>query len=229
MMTWRERIAAAWDYPRLREELTETQKDLADSQSKCAQLEDDCAQIEKLGDDWRDNAQRQGDILTHTQQSMRAFRAALRSFCPELNTVERLRQFYDCVAPEFDPDGFRLYFAAQEITGIHNLYGCFPYEDACGCFEEADGHALLRWLTAARFGAVSWEIVPVTSYERAILQELDTSTAEYQAFEWQLYAKTLECMGFQEFLPPEPGKAHKKSIQEDIKYGGDASWANRNR
>ena len=34
MMTWRERIAAAWDYPRLREELTETQKDRGDSQPK---------------------------------------------------------------------------------------------------------------------------------------------------------------------------------------------------
>ena len=126
--------------------------------------------------------------------------------------MERLCQFYNCVAPEFDPDGFRLYFAAQEITGIRDLYGCFPYEDACGCFEEVDGHALLRWLTAAHFGAVSWEGVPGTTYERAVLQEVDTSTAEYQAFERQFYAKALERMGFQEFLPPEPGK-----VQEQIK------------
>lgn len=162
-----------------------------------------------------DTAQRRGDTLTHTRQSMKAYRAALLSFCPELNTMERLRQFYDCVAPEFDPDGFHLYFAAEEITGIRNLYGCFPYEDACGCFEEADGHALLRYLTAAHFGAVSWEVVPGTTYERAVLQELDTSTAEYQAFERQPYAKALERMGFQEFLPPEPGKVQEQTKQRD--------------
>lgn len=69
-----------------------------------------------------------------------------------MNTTEQLCQFYNCIAPEFDPDGFRLYFAAQEISGIRNLYECFPYEDARGCFEAADGHALLRWLTARHFG-----------------------------------------------------------------------------
>lgn len=199
----------------MREELAETRKELADSQVKCAQLEDNLLHLIKEYDELSDTAQRRGDTLTHTRQSMKAYRAALLSFCPELNTMERLRQFYDCVAPEFDPDGFHLYFAAEEITGIRNLYGCFPYEDACGCFEEADGHALLRYLTAAHFGAVSWEVVPGTTYERAVLQELDTSTAEYQAFERQPYAKALERMGFQEFLPPEPGKVQEQTKQRD--------------
>ena len=199
----------------MREELAETRKELADSQVKCAQLEDNLLHLIKEYDELSDTAQRRGDTLTHTRQSMKAYRAALLSFCPELNTMERLRQFYYCVAPEFDPDGFHLYFAAEEITGIRNLYGCFPYEDACGCFEEADGHALLRYLTAAHFGAVSWEVVPGTTYERAVLQELDTSTAEYQAFERQPYAKALERMGFQEFLPPEPGKVQEQTKQRD--------------
>ena len=214
-MTWRERLAAAGDYPRLREELAETRKELADSQVKCAQLEDNLLRLVVKCDELSDTAQRRGDILARTRQSMKAFRAALLSFCPELNTVERLRQFYDCVAPEFDPDGFHLYFAAEEITGIRNLYGCFPYEDACGCFEEADGHALLRYLTAAHFGAVSWEVVPGTTYERAILQEMDTSTAEYQAFGRQFYAKALERMGFQEFLLPKPSKVQEQTKQRD--------------
>ena len=182
---------------------------------KCAQLEDNLLHLIKEYDELSDTAQRRGDTLTRTRQSMKVYRAALLSFCPELNSVERLLQFYDCVAPEFDPDGFHLYFAAEEITGIRNLYGCFPYEDACGCFEEADGHALLRYLTAAHFGAVSWEVVPGTTYERAILQEMDTSTAEYQAFERQFYAKALERMGFQEFLPVEPGKVQEQTKRRE--------------
>ena len=214
-MTWRERLAAAGDYPRLREELAETRKELADSQVKCAQLEDNLLRLVVKCDELSDTAQRRGDILARTRQSMKAFRAALLSFCPELNTTERLRQFYNCVAPEFDPDGFHLYFAAEELSGIRNLYGCFPYEDACGCFEEADGHALLRYLTAAHFGAVSWEVVPGTTYERAILQEMDTSTAEYQAFGRQFYAKALERMGFQEFLLPKPSKVQEQTKQRD--------------
>ena len=99
--------------------------------------------------------------------------------------------------PPAGPGGFRLFRAAGEITGIRNLWEEFPYEDACGRFEEANGHELLRYLTAAHFGAVSWEVVPGTTYERAILREVDTSTEEYQAFARQLYAKALERMGLE--------------------------------
>lgn len=214
-MTWRERLAAAWDYSRLREELAETQTKLTVSRAECAHLEDHCIRLEKRCGELNESGPELNNVLKDTQQSMKAFRAALLSFCPELSTVERLRQFYDCVAPEFDPDGFHLYFAAEEITGIRNLYGCFPYEDARGCFEEADGHALLRYLTASYFGAVSWEPVPGTTYERAVLQAVDTSTAEYQAFERQFYTRALERMGFQEFLLPEPGKVQEQIKQRD--------------
>ena len=93
------------------------------------------------------------------------------------------------------PDGFRLYSAAQEVTGIKHLWEEFPYEDACGRFELADGRQLLRYLTAAYFQAVSWEIVPGTTYERAILQEVDTRTPEYRAFEKQIYEAALRRMG----------------------------------
>lgn len=89
------------------------------------------------------------------------------------------------------------------------------YEDACGRFEEANGHELLRYLTAAHFGAVSWEVVPGTTYERAILREVDTSTEEYQAFARQLYAKALERMGLEKpTLKKEEGKKMSR--------GGDA-------
>lgn len=114
-----------------------------------------------------------------------------------LDTADTIRARYEGAAPQLDPEGFRLFRAAGEITGIRNLWEEFPYEDACGRFEEANGHELLRYLTAAHFGAVSWEVVPGTTYERAILREVDTSTEEYQAFARQLYAKALERMGLE--------------------------------
>lgn len=97
-----------------------------------------------------------------------------------LDTADTIRARYEGAAPQLDPEGFRLFRAAGEITGIRNLWEEFPYEDACGRFEEANGHELLRYLTAAHFGAVSWEVVPGTTYERAILREVDTSTEEYK-------------------------------------------------
>ena len=125
----------------------------------------------------------------------------------ELDTAEKLKELYERVAPRHDPDGFRLYFAAQEITGIKRLWEEYPYEDARGRFEAADGHELLRYLTAAYFKAVSWEIVPGTTYEKAILGKVDTSIPEYIAFEKRLYETALERMGFREQLPHLPGKA----------------------
>ena len=58
----------------------------------------------------------------------------------------------------------------------------YGYEDNHGMFEMADGHTLLRYLEAAYFGTVTWEIVPGTSYERAILGEVDKTSPEYRAF-----------------------------------------------
>ena len=124
-----------------------------------------------------------------------------------LDKAEELKELYERVASQYDPDGFRLYFAAQEITGIKRLWEEYPYEDACGRFEAADGHELLRYLTAAYFKAVSWEIVPGTTYEKAILGKVDTSIPEYIAFEKRLYETALERMGFREQLPHLPGKA----------------------
>ena len=109
--------------------------------------------------------------------------------------TEKFKRFYDHISSKHDPHGFQLYFAAQEVTGIKHLWEEFPYEDACGRFELADGRQLLRYLTAAYFQAVSWEIVPGTTYERAILQEVDTSTPEYRAFEKQIYEAALRRMG----------------------------------
>ena len=48
-------------------------------------------------------------------------------------------------------------------------------------FEMADGHTLLRYLEAAYFGIVTWESVPGTPYERAILGEVEKPSPEYRA------------------------------------------------
>ena len=66
---------------------------------------------------------------------------------------------YAQLAPTLDADGFSLYAAAEEVTGL-KVYEEFPYEDNRGMFEMADGHTLLRYLEAVYFGVVTWEIVP---------------------------------------------------------------------
>ena len=125
-----------------------------------------------------------------------------------LDTSENLKELYERVAPQFDPGGFRLYFAAKEVTGIKRLWEEFPYEDACGRFEEADGHELVRYLTG-------------TTYERAVLREMDTSAPEYRAFEKQIYETALERMGFQKLLSRQPDRARaaNTSRKNDCKRG----------
>ena len=138
-----------------------------------------------------------------------------------LGTTEKLKQLYEHVSPQYDPDGFQLYFAAQKVTGIRRLWEEFPYEDACGRFEEADGHELLKYLTAAYFKAVAWEIVPGTTYERAVLQEMDVSTPEYSDFEKQLYETAQKRMGSRELLSRPPGRKRvgRASRKDDCKRG----------
>ena len=137
-----------------------------------------------------------------------------------LDKAEELKELYERVASQYDPDGFRLYFAAQEITGIKRLWEEYPYEDACGRFTAADGHELLRYLTAAYFKAVSWEIVPGTTYEKAVLLDVDTVTPEYRAFEKQLYTRVLHDLGFQDLLPQKQERQTGKQ-KEKWKEGAE--------
>ena len=71
----------------------------------------------------------------------------------------------------------------------HPEHGIGLYKKKCHCrkpetgmFEMADGRTLLRYLEAVYFGTVTWEIVPGTPYERAILGEVDKTTPEYRTF-----------------------------------------------
>ena len=115
---------------------------------------------------------------------------------------------YAQLAPPLDADGFSLYAAAEEVTGL-KVYEEFPYEDNRGMFEMADGHTLLRYLEAAYFGTVTWEIVPGTPYERAILGEVDKTTPEYRAF----YQKI--CAGAAAHIKKRIGK-ETQNVKEPI-------------
>ena len=124
---------------------------------------------------------------------------------------------YAQLAPTLDTDGFSLYAAAEEITGL-KVYEEFPYEDNHGMFEMADGHTLLRYLEAAYFGTVTWEIVPGTPYERAILGEVDKTTPEYRAF----YQKI--CAGAAAHIKKRIGKEMKNVKGPITEINQDSFW-----
>ncbi len=129
----------------------------------------------------------------------------LKEFSPRLSTTEEMKRFYNAVARRLDPEGFTLHHVAERLAGVDTVR-LFPYEDACGVFEAASGRELLKYLTAYCFGAVKWEIVPGTPYEKAVLGEVDASKSEYQRFERQLYKNVLERMGFDGLLVPEQAR-----------------------
>ena len=187
-MGLRDIIRAIREYPAALTELRQTQQALARSEQTCVALRDEAGE--------RANHER---FLT---RQLAAVQTTLKEFCPKLSSLEDMKRFYDTLSPSVDPQGFTLYHIAEKLTGI-DVSSFFPYEDNRGLFAEADGRQLLRWLAAAHFGAVDWTIVPGTTYERATLREMDTSTPEYREFERQLYKKTLERMGFQDVLAPE--------------------------
>ena len=124
---------------------------------------------------------------------------------------------YAQLAPTLDADGFSLYAAAEEVTGL-KVYEEFPYEDNRGMFEMADGHTLLRYLEAAYFGTVTWEIVPGTPYERAILGEVDKTTPEYRAF----YQKI--CAGAAAHIKKRIGKEMKNVKGPITEINKESFW-----
>ena len=145
----------------------------------------------------------------------------MQEFCPRLSSVEKMKRFYNTVSPSMDRENFTLYHIAEKVLGM-DVSSAFPYEDSHGLFEEMKGRQLLRWLTAAHFRAVDWTIVPGTTYERATLREVDTSTPAYQAFEKQLYTKVLERMGFENMLAPHQAEKTPSYPLHQPPKGGDA-------
>ena len=196
-------IAAIRDYSKLRQALEESNTELDLSRMECAQLQSKINELEPLVDEYYQESCGKEYAANQERQKVETLKKAFVSFCPALDSTEKIRQFYDCIAPDFDESGFRLYDAALSIFGHPNLPGEFPYEDNRGAFDEADGHQLLKYLTALRFHAIQWEIVPGTPYEKATLLDVDPAAPEYRAFEKQLYTQTLRDLGFQGLLPQE--------------------------
>ena len=125
-------------------ELNQAQKALEKSELECQRLSGDYSE-----------ARRRANF---SEKKSAALQAALDAYCPKLSSLAEMIRFYETVSPSLDPQGFTLFRAAKKMTGI-DLYSYFAYEDSRGLFEQMDGRQLLRWLTAARFGAVEWEIV----------------------------------------------------------------------
>ena len=194
-MGLRDIIRAIREYPATHDDLEVARLELRQAQQALEKSDQDRESLSFELSEQKDYT----DFLSYKAE---AFQDALKEFCPRLSTPEEMKRFYDTISPSMDERGFTLYRMAKELTGI-DVPSCFPYEDNRGLFEEMDGHQLLDWLTAVRFQAVDWEIIPGTTYEDATLREVDTSTPEYQAFEKQLYEKVLGRMGFQDLLEPD--------------------------
>ena len=186
----------------------------------CARLAVTCQELAQAKDDLTEGsreyncllktAQSQERRLKVSQQRAEAALSAFQTFCPQMSSLEEMKRLYQSAAPSMDPQGFMLYRTARQLTGI-DIHTLFSYEENRGLFTEADGHLLLRYLTAARFGAIAWTVVPGTCCESTALLDVDTSTSEYCAFEQQLYRRVLERMGFQGVLTPEQERALPKA------------------
>ena len=175
-------IEAVRDYPRVCTELADTQRQLAET-AKDLEEAVNAAQIN-------------GYEANGQKRFAEALMSVLEGFKPVLTSPDRLRQVYDSVAPLLDKDGYRLYDTAKGLTGF-DLYGNFPYEDATGMFETMDGHGMLAYLMAARFGTVESEPIMGTIYERTTRMEADLDSPECMAFQKQLYTEVLRRLGFQ--------------------------------
>ena len=202
-MGLREMLRAIREYPAACVRLETTQRELDRAQKALEKSELEC---QRLSGDYSEARRR----ANFSEKKSAALQAALDAYSPKLSSLAEMIRFYETVSPSLDPQGFTLFRAAKKMTGI-DLYSYFAYEDSRGLFEQMDGRQLLRWLTAARFGAVDWGIVTGTCYEEAILREVDTSAPEYLAFERKLYRKVLERMGFGDLLASEETQKSQKT------------------
>ena len=194
-MGLREMLRSVREYPAARARLEAAERELSQARTALEKSELEC---QRLSGDYSEARRR----ANFSEKKSAALQAALDAYCPKLSSLAEMIRFYETVSPSLDPQGFTLYRTAKKMTKI-DLHSYFAYEDSRGLFEQMDGRQLLRWLTAARFGAVDWEIVTGTCYEEAILREVDTSAPEYLAFEEKLYRSVLDRMGFEELLAPE--------------------------
>lgn len=201
----RKTLQAVREYPDLAADLDAARLELRQTQQA----------LEKSREDYESlffTSNEQQEYTGFLSSKAKALQDVLGEFCPKLSTSEEMKQFYNTISPSMDESGFTLYRMAKELTGI-DVPPFFPYEDNRGIFEAMDGYQLLDWLTAVRFQAVEWDMIPSSTYEAATLLDVDTSTPEYRAFEENLYRAVLTRMGFEDLLAPE---AQTKSQEKEV-------------
>lgn len=194
-MGLRDMFRAIREYPTARAELETARTELSLTKQTLEQSTREC---ERLEADKSYTAMQ----LSYSEQKLEAVRSVLEALCPKQVSLEEMKKLYEMVAPNLDASGFTLYRNAKKLTGI-DVHTFFPYEENRGMFEQMDGRQLLDCLLAARFDAVSWEIVDGGRGEKAVFRKVDTTTPEYQAFEHKLYRTALARMGFEGILAPE--------------------------
>lgn len=155
-----------------------------------------CQQLEWKCEDALAVASMEQHLRKEALEQVACLSGLFRQFCTQPFTAEQL---YRYAAPRLDPDGFRLYAAVCHVTGI-NIHDCFHYEENRGMFEDMPFVDMVRYLEAAHFGAITWEVVPGTAYERAVLGTIDASDPEYTAFREAVFADALGCMGLDGIL-----------------------------
>lgn len=156
-----------------------------------------CRQLEWQCEDALAEVSMEKHLRKEALEQVACLSGLFKHFCTQPLTAEQL---YGYAAPHLDSDGFLLYAAACHVTGI-NIHDFFHYEENHGMFEEMPFPDMVRYLEAAYFDAITWEIVPGTTYERAVLGTIDASTSEYKAFRGKVFADALGCMGLDGILP----------------------------
>lgn len=99
---------------------------------------------------------------------------------------------YNRLAPELDPEGFRLFWAAEQQTGI-NIYRAFPIEDSLGYFESMSGYTMLEWLESEAFGAYDLE-TRAPGIQVVCKLKINKGSEQYQAYRNAIYEQAVKSM-----------------------------------
>lgn len=130
----------------------------------------------------------------------------------------KYEKVYQDICGTLDPEGWKLYWAAEKYTGI-GPSRAFPTEDNLGYFENMDGHGLIRWIEISAFGECEWEqLNGGGGYERAVNPIVHTDTEKYRQYRGAIYEQTVrEALGLkpmEEIAHEAPDKKSRKSGQE---------------
>lgn len=124
-MKIRDMIRAIQEYPTVCARLETVRQELA-------LTKDDLAESGREYNSLRDTAHSQERRLKASQQRLDAALVAFQAFCPRLSSSEDLKRLYQAAAPSVDPQGFSLYRAARQLTGI-DIHTLFSTRRTGGC------------------------------------------------------------------------------------------------